>query len=194
MSAPETETHPALAAVQRLRACTLQLRAKLGETQWRDLDAALTLAESVDACVKANESVTETVVAAQERFTLAVRERDAERGRLDGVLFMGGLCAASDSCEGHCGYVHLQGCAAIREYLAEHGGPEFKGRPWAVKVDLEARLAKAEGRRDEALEALRGLLREEWCTYEGNLEASGHASIDDLERAREVLAKTVVRT
>lgn len=43
--------------------------------------------------------------------------------------------------------------------------------------------------RDEAVAALRGLLRDEWYTYEGNLEASGRASVDDLNAARAVLAK-----
>jgi hypothetical protein len=37
--------------------------------------------------------------------------------------------------------------------------------------------------------ALEGLLREEWMTYEGNLEATGHASVDDLEAARAALAE-----
>lgn len=38
------------------------------------------------------------------------------------------------------------------------------------------------------VEALRGLLRDEWMTYEGNLEATGHASVDDLNKARDALA------
>lgn len=47
---------------------------------------------------------------------------------------------------------------------------------------LKAQLAEAVG-------VLRALLREEWYTYEGNLEASGHASVDDLNAARAFLAK-----
>lgn len=54
-------------------------------------------------------------------------------------------------------------------------------------VCLGAQEARAE--RDEAVAALRALLREEWYTYEGNLEAAGHASVDDLNAARAVLAK-----
>lgn len=63
-------------------------------------------------------------------------------------------------------------------------------KEWALSlVSIEARAEKAEAERDEAVAALRGLLRDEWYTYEGNLEASGRASVDDLNAANAVLAK-----
>lgn len=78
-------------------------------------------------------------------------------------------------------HVNPKGCDCSRDELpwkqvaaalASDAGKDFVPR------------AVAQGLAD----ALRGLLRDEWNTYEGNLEAHGHASVDDLNCARETLA------
>lgn len=89
-------------------------------------------------------------------------------------------------------------CAALRARVAELEAQAAKDDAHVVEVNdahlkqvaaLRTLRAGLERERDEAVAALRGLLRDEWYTYEGNLEASGRASVDDLNAARAVLAK-----
>lgn len=80
----------------------------------------------------------------------------------------------------------------LRERVAEleehvRKGDEFIGAvERAEKAERERDVARAEAAM--LREALGGLLREEWMTYEGNLEATGHTSVDDLNAARTALA------
>ena len=82
---------------------------------------------------------------------------------------------------------HLKTVAALRARVAEL--EQQKDDLKTMIQDLRKRAESAEANRDEAVAALRALLREEWYIYEGNLEAAGHASVDDLNAARAVLAK-----
>lgn len=86
--------------------------------------------------------------------------------------------------------------AADREGLAL----ELEAARETIQHGIELRK-QVERERDAAREsearmrvALEGLLREEWMTYEGNLEATGHASVDDLNAALAALASTTATT
>lgn len=57
----------------------------------------------------------------------------------------------------------------------------------AELIEAERNLLKAQAAK--LAEALRGLLRQEWLTYEGGLAASGSATVDDLNAARTALAE-----
>ena len=71
-------------------------------------------------------------------------------------------------------------------WLGDSDGPVAELRARAEKAERERDAARAEAAM--LREALGGLLREEWMTYEGNLEATGHTSVDDLNAARTALA------
>ena len=74
---------------------------------------------------------------------------------------------------------YLDAIASIPEVDAAEGGCDD-----AVRNALATLKAEVERLR----EALRGLRLDEWMTYEGNIEASGFASVDALEAARAALA------
>lgn len=59
---------------------------------------------------------------------------------------------------------------------------EFSG----ARQRADARLIAAA---PDLLEALEGLRLDDWMTYEGNLEASGYASVDALKFARAAIRK-----
>jgi hypothetical protein len=65
--------------------------------------------------------------------------------------------------------------ASIERMSALHTELHASAMEWQAEVEL---LRKA----------LHGLRLDEWMTYEGNLEASGYASVDALEFARTALA------
>lgn len=117
-----------------------------------------------------------------ERLAAARREAAEEKAE-EGVRYWTDLAQAE-----------ARDAAALRTRVAELERALADAVAIAREFDArqqkaEARVAELEAERDEAVAALRGLLRKEWYIYEGNLEAAGHASVDDLNAARAVLAK-----
>jgi hypothetical protein len=76
-----------------------------------------------------------------------------------------------------------------RQVASAQGDAVMHGDPSIDVVTLQQSNARLIAAAPDLLEALEGLRLDDWMTYEGNLEASGYASVDALKFARAAIRK-----
>ncbi len=176
---------------QRMEACVERDKAEAERDEAFARAKALAAGEILTAGIArlVDEQCARAYAERDEARALAAKmEKERDEARTEAECFRAGVLHPDPTTNAEVGADR----DAARAFDAAAGIRDewHKGKP-----DWEHRAAeeKARAERAEALaamrgEALRGLLREEWMTYEGNLEATGHASVDDLNAARAALS------
>ena len=126
------------------------------EVRVKELEAEV---ERRDALIRADgyEDMREYAQALAERLAAAEKRAVQAEAQLSEVYAMDASCQ-DPACAAHCGYGHLDGCAAILEYLSERGGEHFRGAPSTVRAELRRRAEQAERDMHEVQFAVYGAL------------------------------------
>lgn len=88
------------------------------------------------------------------------RELERLRAEREDLLHGSGFCQ-DPACAGHCGYGHLDGCAAIREYLSDNGAEKFKGVEGRTEAYRRLK-AERESLRERVLAFCRNKMHKGW--------------------------------